>query len=167
MLWSDSYTFVSPVTFKEAIGRFAPQFSGTEQQDSQEFLSFLLDGLHEDLNIIKDKPKIPELTPKEEEEMEYLHPQIASEIEWEKYLRRNSSVVVSLFQGQFRNILRCLVCNKTSTTYSAFMCLSLPIPRNYNGERVVLYQCLDAFTKEEILDGDDAWNCPRDRKSVV
>ncbi|CAB4484010.1 cysteine proteinase [Rhizophagus irregularis] len=161
VLWSDSYTFVSPVTFKEAIGRFAPQFSGTEQQDSQEFLSFLLDGLHEDLNIIKEKPKILELTPQEEEEREYLPSQMVSEMEWEKYLMRNSSVVVSLFQGQFRNILKCLTCNKTSTTYNVFMCLSLPIPHNYNGERIDLYQCLNAFVKEEILDGDDAWNCPR------
>ncbi|RIA96486.1 hypothetical protein C1645_687798 [Glomus cerebriforme] len=161
VLWDDSYTFVSPVTFKEAIGRFAPQFSGTEQHDSQEFLSFLLDGLHEDLNIIKNKPNIPELTPEEEEKMEYLPSHIVSEMEWEKYLMRNSSVVVSLFQGQFRNTLRCLTCYKTSTTYNAFMCLTLPIPHNYNGERVDLHQCLNSFIKEEILDGDDAWNCPR------
>lgn len=41
-----------------AVGRFAPQFSGYQQQDSQELLTFLLDGLHEDLNRIKKKPYI-------------------------------------------------------------------------------------------------------------
>ncbi|CAG8473776.1 11279_t:CDS:2 [Funneliformis mosseae] len=166
VLWSENFTFVSPVTFKTAIGRFSSQFSGTEQHDSQEFLAFLLDGLHEDLNIIVKKPIIPDLTPEEEqqmEQMELISPQIVSEIEWEKYLRRNSSVVVSLFQGQFRNTLRCLTCNKTSTTYNAFMYLSLPIPQNYNGERITLHQCLNAFIKEEILDGDDAWNCSKCR----
>ncbi len=35
---------------------FAPQFSGYQQQDSQELLAFLLDGLHEDLNRVKKKP---------------------------------------------------------------------------------------------------------------
>lgn len=35
-----------------------PQFSGSRQQDSQEFLQFLLDGLHEDLNRVKDKPYV-------------------------------------------------------------------------------------------------------------
>lgn len=40
------------------VGRFAPQFSGYQQQDSQELLAFLLDGLHEDLNRIKKKPYI-------------------------------------------------------------------------------------------------------------
>ena len=49
------YTFVVPRNFKQAVGRFAPQFSGYQQQD---LLTFLLDGLHEDLNRIKQKPYI-------------------------------------------------------------------------------------------------------------
>ena len=36
----------------------APQFSGYEQHDSQEFLAFLLDSLHEDLNRVKEKPHV-------------------------------------------------------------------------------------------------------------
>jgi hypothetical protein len=48
-LWSDSSKAVSPTKFKQAIGKFAPRFLGYAQQDSQEFLRFLLDGLHEDL----------------------------------------------------------------------------------------------------------------------
>ena len=40
------------------VGRFAPQFSGYQQQDSQELLAFLLDGLHEDLNRVKKKPYV-------------------------------------------------------------------------------------------------------------
>ena len=57
-LWSGSYTYVVPRNFKMAVGRFAPSFSGYAQQDSQELLTFLLDGLHEDLNRIKKKPYI-------------------------------------------------------------------------------------------------------------
>lgn len=34
----------------------ASQFAGYAQHDAQEFLAFLLDGLHEDLNRIKQKP---------------------------------------------------------------------------------------------------------------
>lgn len=49
---------VTPRQFKAKIGRFAPQFSGYQQHDSQEFLAFLLDGLHEDTNRIKNKPYI-------------------------------------------------------------------------------------------------------------
>ncbi|CAN0359397.1 unnamed protein product, partial [Ectocarpus sp. 8 AP-2014] len=47
---------VSPSGLKSAIAKFAPQFNGYSQQDSQEVLSFLLDGLHEDLNRVLKKP---------------------------------------------------------------------------------------------------------------
>ena len=57
-IWSGRYSYVVPRNFKMAVGRFAPQFSGYQQQDSQELLTFLLDGLHEDLNRIKKKPYI-------------------------------------------------------------------------------------------------------------
>ena len=51
-LWSGQYKHIAPREFKSTIGRFAQQFSGTSQQDSQEFLAFLMDGLHEDLNRV-------------------------------------------------------------------------------------------------------------------
>ncbi|CAJ0915485.1 4802_t:CDS:10 [Entrophospora sp. SA101] len=161
VLWNGQYPIVSPVTFKQAIGKFAPHFSGTDQQDSQEFLAYLLDGLHEDLNIVKAKPNIRALTRKEEESMEDLPIQIASVLEWDRYMMRNSSIVVSLFQGQFRNQLKCLSCKKTSTTYNTFMYLSLPIPKTKKKNSIDLLQCLNAFVKEEILEKENAWNCPR------
>ena len=49
---------VAPRHFKNIIGRYAPSFSGYAQQDSQEFLGFLLDGLQEDLSRVKKKPYI-------------------------------------------------------------------------------------------------------------
>jgi ubiquitin C-terminal hydrolase len=49
---------VVPRGFKTKIAQFAPQFSGYAQHDSQEFLAFLLDGLHEDINRIQQKPYI-------------------------------------------------------------------------------------------------------------
>ncbi|KAF7726254.1 ubiquitin-specific protease doa4 [Apophysomyces ossiformis] len=162
VMWSENYNFISPVAFREALVRFAPQFSGTEQQDSQEFLTFLLDGLHEDVNIVvKRPPPLPE-DPDEEEKFEQLPDWHASGIAWEKYLARNTSIVVSLLQGQYKSRLTCLTCHKTSTTYNTFMSLSLPIPAGRTGPpKVSLYQCLDYFVKEEILENDDAWHCPR------
>ncbi|KAF9071565.1 hypothetical protein BDP27DRAFT_1321959 [Rhodocollybia butyracea] len=48
----------SPRDFKTQLSRFAPQFSGYQQHDSQELVAFLLDGLHEDLNRIIKKPYV-------------------------------------------------------------------------------------------------------------
>ena len=165
VMWSEQYTFVSPVTFREAITRFAPAFRGYDQHDAQEFLAFLLDGLHEDLNYVKQKPAPVEMTPAREEELELLPQQIASVKEWAIYRERNDSLIVDWFQGQFRNKLTCLTCGKTSTTYNAFLYLSLPIPATSGkGAKVTLAQCLDAFTRDEILDKADAWHCPRCKK---
>ena len=38
------------------VQKYAPQFMGYSQQDAQELLTFLLTGIHEDLNLVKDKP---------------------------------------------------------------------------------------------------------------
>lgn len=45
-VWSGAYTKIVPREFKTVIGEYRPQFAGYEQQDSQEMMSCLLDGLH-------------------------------------------------------------------------------------------------------------------------
>ncbi|TBU43823.1 cysteine proteinase [Dichomitus squalens] len=157
-MWQGEGGTLSPVTFRRSICSHAPQFSGSEQHDSQEFLSFLLDGLHEDLNRILQKRNI-ESTPEREAELEKLPTQIASEQEWQIYRMRDDSLIVDFFQGQYRNRMECLTCHKTSTTYNTFMYLTLPIPTG-RASKVTLQQCIDAFVKEEVMEKSDAWNCP-------
>jgi ubiquitin carboxyl-terminal hydrolase 4/11/15 len=48
----------APKNFKNTLSKHEPTFAGYGQQDSQEFMSFLVDGLHEDLNRILKKPII-------------------------------------------------------------------------------------------------------------
>lgn len=102
------------MTFREALVRFVPRFSGSDQQDSQEFLLFLLDGLHEDLNSTAfgrtqiHSSLVDDLT------FEKLPDWQASALSWEKYLHKNSSIIVSLFQGQYRSRLTCLSCKQVS-----------------------------------------------------
>ena len=83
---------VNPIAFKAQLARFAPQFQGYAQQDSQELLAFLLDGLHEDLNRILRKPYIEEKDDSERPDAE-----MAAEA-WSNYRRRNDSVIVDHLQ---------------------------------------------------------------------
>jgi ubiquitin carboxyl-terminal hydrolase 4/11/15 len=57
-MWLGAAPVTAPTEFKAIVGQFAPQFDGHHQHDSQELLSFLLDGLHEDLNLVRNKPRI-------------------------------------------------------------------------------------------------------------
>lgn len=59
---------------------------------SQEFLSFLLDGLHEDLNRVKEKPYI-----ETSDSIGRLDEEVADE-HWGNHKARNDSVIVDAFQ---------------------------------------------------------------------
>eukprot|EP01054_Gregarina_sp_Poly1_P008013 Gregarina_sp_Poly_1__8012@NODE_45_length_17866_cov_75_803753_g39_i0_p3_GENE_NODE_45_length_17866_cov_75_803753_g39_i0NODE_45_length_17866_cov_75_803753_g39_i0_p3_ORF_typecomplete_len1160_score170_65UCH/PF00443_29/1_5e103UCH_1/PF13423_6/1_1e05UCH_1/PF13423_6/1_4e08_NODE_45_length_17866_cov_75_803753_g39_i013034782 len=126
-LWDPkaSKHFITPKHLKHVIGRFAPNFQGYMQQDTQELLAFLLDGLHEDCNRVKQKPYVEAV----ESEEERSDAEAATEA-WKNYKLRNESVIVDLFQGQYRSRLECPDCRKISKTFDPFMYCSLPIPQN-------------------------------------
>ncbi|GME95086.1 unnamed protein product [Ambrosiozyma monospora] len=150
---------ITPIRFRKVLASLNSCYRNTDQQDCFEFLNYLLDSLHEDLNQNGNHPKLPELTKDEEEQREKLPIRIASTIEWERYLRTNFSIVVDIFQGQILSQLRCLECGTTSTTYNAFSTLSLPIPNTYGP--ISLKQCFDEFVKPELLTADNRWSCPK------
>lgn len=153
-----------PRKFKVMVGSVNSLFKNYDQQDSSEFLNFVLDGLHEDLNECGNRPREPALTDEQEKKLECMSIRVASTIEWERYLKSDFSAVLYFFQGQFASQLRCLECGTTSTTYQSFSVLSLPIPEAYNNTRVdkiPLEKCFDEFTKLETLDGDNRWHCSK------
>ncbi|CAK5267757.1 unnamed protein product [Mycena citricolor] len=158
-MWSGELPYIIPVEFRKTVCHLNSQYNGSNQHDSQEFLSFLLDGIHEDLNRLLIQPTFTR-TPEQEAELERLSPQIASEQEWRLWKTRNDSLIVDFFQGQFRNRLQCSTCSTTSTTYNVFSILQLPIPTG-RGSKVPLQSCIDAFFNREIMDKDDAWDCPK------
>lgn len=110
-IWAPTSTTssYSPREFKQQLQRFAPQFSGYQQHDSQELVAFLLDGLHEDLNRVLKKPYVekPDWEGGGDREMVAL-----AQKSWDGYMLRNDSVIVDLFQGQYKSTLVCPECQK-------------------------------------------------------
>lgn len=172
-MFNNTGKYFSPKDFKQVVGSLSPgrQFATFDQQDCIEFLNFILDSLHEDLNqrlveSAEERAAIMDLSPEQEKTREILPVRLASTIEWERYLKLNFSVIVDYFQGQYLSQLRCLECQLTSTTYNSFSILSLPIPEKFDGvfQKVLLSQCLDLFTETELLDDDNKWHCPNCQK---
>lgn len=122
-LWKGNSSSLSPWDFRQIFIRFVKQFVGFTQHDSHEMLAFMLDTLHEDLNRIKNKP-YQELNEKSKDESD----DQASLRWWESHLKRENSIIVDLFHGQYKSIIECPVCKRVSITFDPFMFLSLPIP---------------------------------------
>jgi ubiquitin carboxyl-terminal hydrolase 4/11/15 len=123
-IWSGRYRSIPPKKFKKTIGEFQPRFSGYQQQDSSELLSFLLDGLHEDLNRVIDKP------PTNKVESKGRLDDVVAEEAWKTHRLRNQSVIVDNVQGQLKSRLICPTCKLDSTTFDPFTFLSLPLPHS-------------------------------------
>ncbi|KAI5098860.1 ubiquitin carboxyl-terminal hydrolase 2 isoform X3 [Silurus meridionalis] len=154
-MWTSSTSdAVSPSEFKTQIQRYAPRFVGYNQQDAQEFLRFLLDGLHNEVNRVTVRPRATT------EDFDHLPDDEKGKKMWSKYLEREDSKIVDLFVGQLKSSLTCTECGYCSTVFDPFWDLSLPIGKKGYGE-VSLMDCMRLFTKEDVLDGDEKPTCYR------
>ena len=85
-------------------------------------MSFLLDGLHEDVNLVKEKQWVETL------EADGANDAKDADEAWGRHLKRNNSRVVDLFGGQLRSHVTCNVCGKESVTFDPMTSISLPLP---------------------------------------
>lgn len=125
-LWSGQRDSIEPSNLKSLLSNKASQFSGYAQHDAQEFMAFLLDGLHEvykpiyifsfikwltyfffkDLNRVRCKPLTSAV------ESDGRPDAVVADEAWRVYKKRNDSVIVDLFQGQYKSTLVCPSCRK-------------------------------------------------------
>jgi ubiquitin carboxyl-terminal hydrolase 4/11/15 len=122
-MWNENNTKFCPKEFRINFCRKTQLFMTSEQQDSQEFLLAVLDNLHEDLNRITNK-KYMELQKQKAGESD----EEASNRWWNYYKSRENSIIVDLFQGQYKSTIKCSTCGNSSISYDTYMNLGLPIP---------------------------------------
>ena len=173
---SASSSAYSPSTFKSIMNVAAPYFKGRAQHDAHEFLRMLLDALHEDTNRIEGKPVYKEIKDIQGEEEENKSSRL-----WEYYTSHSSSIVTDTFCGQLQSSVECSRCHTVWTAYDAMWDLSLQLPakkeKNFglgkkkgasslesDSSPTTLYDCLESFTQEEILDGNESYYCAKCKK---
>lgn len=151
-----TYADAHLLQYQERVGKLAPQFMGYRQQDCQEFLRFLVDGLHEDLNQDPDPEALMDMVSGYGGESDVA---VMAREAWARHCQEGRySVVTEIFGGQLSSRVTCMHCGHSSCTFDPFYDLSLPIPAGKT-EECGLSDCLEAFTFEEVLDGEDAYWC--------
>jgi ubiquitin C-terminal hydrolase len=119
-LWNNSSNTTSKLLydFKGILANLNKQYVGNEQNDAQEFLLFLINTIHDELNLAFARRSRPS--------------QSSSELArraWLEYIDANQSIITSIFSAQLHSTLRCHQCKKESKTFEPYLLLSLPIPQ--------------------------------------
>ncbi|KAE9420933.1 hypothetical protein Angca_009568 [Angiostrongylus cantonensis] len=123
LVWNGQNRAVEPTKIKELVAEKASQFANFAQHDAHEFLSFLLDGLHEDLNRVKSKPLTTTVEGDGRSDVD------VSNEAWFNHTLRNDSIFVDLFHGQLKSRLQCPKCDRVSITFDPFVYLPVPFPK--------------------------------------
>ncbi|CAF1420306.1 unnamed protein product [Rotaria sp. Silwood1] len=142
LLYCGKYNVVTPAPFKQVIGHINHNYLENQQQDAHEFLIFLLDYLHKDLNRIKFTEVLNQTQEIERNAVNQIN---------------NHSIIVDLFYGTYLSTITCLDCTYTSHNYEPFNCLTLPISST---NQCTLEDCLRHFNEDEYLSDDSKWFCP-------
>ncbi|RLU22130.1 hypothetical protein DMN91_006510 [Ooceraea biroi] len=140
-LWRGQYKSISPHDLKGAVGQYKVQFETEEQQDSHEFLMFLLEWMHGEL---KKEMRIPTQASLS-----------GAEKEWYKSMNYQKSMISDLFFGQLKSTITCLFCKQASITYETFNSLTMSLSQS---NRCTLNECMDKFVSGQKVNG---WKCPK------
>jgi hypothetical protein len=128
-VWSGKFQKIVPRSFKDEIGKCNETFAGYNQQDAQEYLAFICDVLHEDINRIVTKPATPGVENDNKDGTRKGDQQISEET-FEIFQMRNSSILVDLTMGLTRSCLCCTAedCEYKQPTFEVYSILSVPLP---------------------------------------
>src|SRR5438045_800542 len=133
----------------------AADFGGVKQQDSEEFLEFLMANFHDELNVHRSRTRLATLTEAEEATREKMPIAEASRLEWKRYEHTDLSRVSTLFHGQYASRVTCRACHGHSTTWQTFPSLSLNLVDN---RPTTIERLLESWTM--IEGGVEGWKCP-------
>ncbi|XP_060709638.1 ubiquitin carboxyl-terminal hydrolase 3 isoform X1 [Hemiscyllium ocellatum] len=162
-LWQGSQTAFCPESLFYVIWKIMPNFRGYQQQDAHEFMRYLLDHLHLELQRSYNGMTTSFISPD------------SSSISSSSKCCVNgvSTIVTNIFGGILQNEVNCLICGTESRKFDPFLDLSLDIPSQFrnkrsknqdNGPVCTLRDCLRSFTDLEELDETELYMCHKCKK---
>lgn len=169
-LWSGSKpAYVRPEGFLQvmhpaAIHAGFDQFTIPMQHDSHEFLTFLLDQIHEgmaeevNIEILRPAPT----TPKDKAIQNALEA-------WKGSFGKSYSPLTEMIYGLMRVSYTCTKCQTCTDKWETFNCLKLPIPKTYDlsGAKPTIGSMFSEELKAEQIDGYACETCNPERPPVL
>ncbi|XP_053664790.1 ubiquitin carboxyl-terminal hydrolase 3-like [Anopheles marshallii] len=164
---------ISPECLFLVIWKVVPQFRGHRQHDAHEFLRYMLDRLHTELQQVSFPVELSA-----QKAGEHKNPYNVSGLSHLQAKGRNS-IVTNVFGGVLQSEVRCLICGMESKKHDPFLDLSLDIPEKFyskdhasdgggNGVDATsggaapvchIADCLSSFTEVEELAETELYYC--------
>jgi ubiquitin carboxyl-terminal hydrolase 8 len=169
-LWSGSKpAYVRPEGFLQcmhpaAIAAGFDQFAIPIQHDSHEFLTFLMDQIHEGMaeEVAIEITRPPPTTPKDKAILQALEA-------WKANFGKTYSPLTEMIYGLNRVSYICTKCQTCVDKFEPFNCLKLPIPKtlDLSGSKPTIQSMLAEELQDEQIEGYACEKCSPDRPTVV
>ena len=161
----------SPNSFKEVLSKENPLFAGIQANDSKDLINFLIERLHQELNIAKENieniNQINQINQMNENEMLKLFTN--------EFTSQYNSIISKLFYGMLETKSQCKGCNVIKFNFQLYSFLEFPLQQvnQYyfnNGRRplftpdgknpdVDLYECFEYYRKIDLMNGENQMFC--------
>ncbi len=160
--YSNENAIINPFSFRKTISNKNNIWGMRQQQDSQEFLSFLLNNIEEEIadkvifipgNISGDIPECINNTVVYKQVYNNLIEMIANNM-WQKYIQKEFSIIKNLFGFMSHITIECAYCSNQSHNFDINQTLQLSIDNCSS-----LEECMDEYIKLETMDNSNLVKC--------
>ena len=156
----------SPNYFKQVISDMNPLFQGIQANDSKDLIIFLMENMHNELNIPLNNPNLQQ------------NNVVINQYDFEqsfksfkKYFINNyRSVISDLFYGFFDSIMNCKNCGAESHNIQCYNILIFPLEevrifKNRPQNVVSIEECFQYYEKQDIMTGANQIYCNKCRQN--
>lgn len=138
-------------------GDFA-MFGGFSQNDSQEYLGFFMNQLHD----VIERPVKFRITGEIKTPNGALIKKAYDT--WVSHFRKSYSIFTEIFYGSIINIVECPTTKEKSCTFEPQGMFPISIPEHTHDNSLTLDHCFQSYIRHSVLDGDNAWQSEKTGK---
>ena len=169
---------ISPNEFKEKLSQENPLFAGVAANDSKDLINFLIERLHNELNIIKNDDDITNNYNSINQNNIQLNEQAMLNIFKNEFKIKYNSIISNLFYGILETKSQCQICRNIKYNFQIYSFIEFPLEKvnqycfntgkrnNYNMKNnnnknpdVNLYECFEYYNNIELMTGDNQMYC--------